>query len=335
LVFFKNAHFKITNFLENSMNRKLNKAILVALGAAALAGVSTQASAWSAVAVGTGVYDGTTAQSSTFTNAFKSWADYGAGINYAWAHTSKWLKVQVGTAADIAANKTLDVAFTLKGTNTATGATPSNLGQWGGFSIWTTGSEAVINGAGQHSYAQTRGPGDGPSNTEMVDAGGNPSGIFDYPNYTLNDNGSGVATVSSNVIYGPQGWVGYAQNGLTFTNGIGDVVAHGGAWNTSAGTAVTGSGSSWVEDTATRSITLNLFGLKAGNYLIDAGGVCPDLSTTCINSGGNYAGPNPGANARGFTFSVSAEGTPVPIPAAVWLFGSALVSLGVFGRRNN
>lgn len=316
------------------MNRKLRKTVISLLGTVALAGVSHQASAWTAVAVGTGIYDGTATQSSAFVNPFKSWADYGAGINYAWAHTSRWMKIQVGTAADIAANRTLDVAFSLTGTNTAVSPNPNNRSEWHGFSIWTSGANAVINAGGQHSYAQTRGPGDGPSNWEMVDAGGQPNGILDYPNFALNDNGTGNGAPSSNVIYGQQGWVGYAQNGINFNNGLGDAIAHGGAWNTTAQSAVKGSGSYVTEDTVNRSITLNLFGLKAGNYLINAGGVCPDNSATCM-TGSNYSGPNPGSNARGMTFSVSAAAAPVPIPAGVWLFGSALAGMGWFGRRKS
>lgn len=47
--------------------------------------------------------------------------------------------------------------------------------------------------------------------------------------------------------------------------------------------------------------------------------------------GGNYSG---GTGAPG-KYTVNLTASPVPIPAAVWLFGSAMAGLIGFGRRNN
>jgi len=67
---------------------------------------------------------------------------------------------------------------------------------------------------------------------------------------------------------------------------------------------------------STASATLTLF-LAAGEYTLILGG---------------YNGTSPGANLA-YTATISAS--PVPVPAAVWLFGSALAGLGVFGRRKS
>jgi hypothetical protein len=38
-------------------------------------------------------------------------------------------------------------------------------------------------------------------------------------------------------------------------------------------------------------------------------------------------------NGGDLTWNVPANGTPVPLPAAAWLFTSGLAGLGLFGRR--
>lgn len=347
------------------MNKRIRKAVLAVLGTAALAGVSGQAGAWTATNIGTGVYDGTVAQSVTSTTPYKAWADYNAGYNMGWAHTAKWYKIQIGTATNITNGDTLNVQVKLNGTDTH--ATLDNTMLWGGFTMWTTGTSPVVDaGSGTaHAYLQTRGPGDGPNNLDIPSAAGTPNGIVDYGNYGLNDGGTGSCAINggscSNVIYGHDGWVGYGNTGRTFTNMAGDTVSGqasggtGGEINTVGGTAVTGTGS-WVDNSVTGTIALNLFGLKAGYYLFQLGGNCADYDPSCakLKTGGsaanvgdwNYNGPgavldgsgNPtnALNARGFTFTIgAAQAAPVPVPAAVWLFGSALAGMGVIGRRKD
>jgi hypothetical protein len=259
--------------------KKLHKAIIGLLGAATLSTASIQANAFTSTSLGT--FTGTTITKDDAA-PFKSWSDYGTNANYGWVHTADWYKIQVGSAADISAGNTLNVAFKLTERGTTQPMTA------GGFSIWTSGSNPVIDGTGFHEYNQVRGPNDG--------------GIT-----TNNKLGS-----PGNIINGHNGWVGYAQNGLTFTNGDGDVVANGGAWNTTSPYVAGG-----VADSS-NGAALDLFGLKAGYYLIGLGGVCPDGNTSCINT-------NPAS--RQYTFSVATATAPVPLPAAVWMFGAGLLGL--------
>jgi hypothetical protein len=108
------------------------------------------------------------------------------------------------------------------------------------------------------------------------------------------------------------GWVGYANSGPGFTAGHGSVVYGG-----SPGASVTGGNA--INGTTQGNASLTLIGLAAGQYLIGLGGSCytDGAATGCGTGVANY------------TVAVSA----VPIPAAVWLLGSALVGMGVIGRR--
>jgi hypothetical protein len=269
------------------MNKSLKKAIIGLLGTAALAGISTQASAFDSTPLGT--FTGTTLTQNNEA-PYKSWSDYGTNVNFGWVHTANWLNVQVGSASDITNGTTYDVQFQLSPRGSTAPMTA------GGFTIWTSGTTPVVDGSGFHEYNQVRGPNDGGVHTN--DALGS----------------------AGNIVNGHDGWVGYAQNGLSFTNGDGDSVANGGAWNTSS-PYLANPGSSSAS--AGASATLNLFGLKSGYYLIGLGGVCPDNNAGCMN-------PTPAS--RQYTFTVSTA-APVPIPAAAWLFGSAIMGLLGMGRR--
>lgn len=46
-----------------------------------------------------------------------------------------------------------------------------------------------------------------------------------------------------------------------------------------------------------------------------------------------FVGAHGGGSTDGVTYSVLVTTSPVPVPAAVWLFGSALAGMGVIGRR--
>lgn len=263
---------------------KLNKAIVSILGVVSLTAVSQQSLAFSSTNLGT--FTGTTITRNDST-PFKSWSDYGTNVNFGWVHTADWFKIQIGSASDITAGNRLNVEFKLTGGTT----NPLNTG---GFTVWTSGSNPIVNGSGFHEYNQVRGPNDG--------------GI------TTNNK----LAAPGNIISGHDGWVGYAQNGLSFTNGDGDLVANGGAWNTTSPYLNGGAASS------VGGATLDLFGLKAGYYLIGLGGVCPDNSPTCLS---------PSPISRNYVFTVSTA--PVPVPGAVWLFGSAMAGLIGFGRRKS
>lgn len=263
--------------------KRLNKAIIGILGVAAIS-VSNQASAFTAVSLG--VFTGDTISRDDAT-PYKSWSDIQAKSNMGWVHTADWFKLQVGTQADITAGNTFNVGFSLtsRGTNQ-----PLNTG---GFSIWTSGTAVIAEGGGFHEYNQVRG---------------------------RNDDGVTTNNDIGNIVDGHDGWVGYAQNGLSFDNGDGDSVAHGGAWNTNSPFLSGGAASA-----SSSAATLDLFGLKAGYYLIGLGGVCPNNDASCM-------GQSPAS--RHYTFSVStATAAPVPVPGAVWLFGSALAGVAGINRR--
>jgi len=168
-----------------------------------------------------------------------------------------------------------------------------------GFSIWTSGvtplATSIYDGVGAHTFNQVRGANDDGNNRNFALSG-----------------------TYGNVIDGHDGWVGYAQNGFDFTNGDGDFVAKGGEANMTSGVV-----SGYLADVST-SASLTLLDLAAGYYLIGWGGVCPDdLGYACLSPDFTSTSPTD------FTFTVSA----VPVPAAVWLFGSAIAGLGFSSRR--
>lgn len=264
----------------------LKKAITLALGVTALIGVSTHASAGVGAYPGMPTFTGSTVSFSAIT-AYKSWSDYGTDYNFGWGHTASFNAIKIGSDTDIANNATFDVNFDL-----------SNDRYSSGFSVWTSGTNAletsIYGGVGAHVFNQVRGANDGSAHNFAL------SGSY------------------GNVIDGHDGWVGYAQNGVDFTNGDGDFIAKGGAANMTSGVV-----SGYLADAST-SANLTLLGLAAGYYLIGLGGVCPDgLGAECAMPGSTTN------SSTDFTFAVSA----VPVPAAVWLFGSAIAGLGFTSRR--
>ncbi len=104
--------------------------------------------------------------------------------------------------------------------------------------------------------------------------------------------------------------VGYGNAGATFTNADGDAVGHGGV-------SVPGSWTYGTDGAGLAYVTLNFTGLSAGTYYIMNGG--SDFNSTSGKTTGGYK----------LTASVSA----VPVPAAVWLFGSAITGLVGVSRR--
>lgn len=287
------------------MRKLIRKTVAIALTGSALGLVSTQASAFTSTSIGT--YTGT-ALSVNGASGIRSYADYGTGVNYGWTHTPGWWNVQVGTVADITAGNTLNVQVKIAPNNTT--ATPM-LNP--GFSMWTSGTNPIVNGSGFHEWNQVRGPND----TYDFD---NPGTPLATPVSTNNGLGS-----PGNIVNGHDGWIGTANGGPSFTNGDGDVVNHGALWNTASPYFNSGAsgGAAGTAYSSTNFGLLNLFDLKAGYYLIKAGGSCPDDGP---GYGGTTCGQQLGKN---YTLTVSS----VPVPAAVWLFGSALAGMGVIGRR--
>lgn len=312
------------------INQKLHKTLLTLLGAAALAGISTQASAISPASLGNIAAGGS---ANVTGNAPKrAWSDYGTNQNYGWTHTAAFRIFAVGSAADISNGTLFDVSVDLKQNG---GATPMNFP---GFSIWTSGTTPLVtgaaNGAGYgHHWSQVRGPLDG-------GVAGDP--CVDGGNCALGSNGWLGTGGGGNILDGRDGWIGYANAGYSFTNGDGDKVqgllaGTSNATNVgeySGGAALTNvnSASPYVSGgsatLASGEAILNLVGLKAGYYLIGWGGSCPDDN----GNGQNCA--TAGGQAYNLTISNTGVST-VPVPAAVWLLGSALTGLGVIGRRKN
>jgi hypothetical protein len=286
-------------------NLKLRKAILAAMGLAALSAVSTQVQAFGGETYNIGTFTGTTINSTGHASPFKSWTDYGAA-NQGWVHTAGWATLQIGSAADIINGLTYNVKLTMTGAgNTSGKATTSTLDN-PAFSIWTGGTTPTDTaGSGFHNYNQVRGP----------------SGIGELN--PVND-----ALTSGGVLTGSNGWIGYANAGFVVANADGNTLNHGGVNNSNPWLANPGA-SSWSysqlnqknSSTALDFASLDLMGLKSGYYLLSLGGSCgsPNPTTSC-GTGQNYS----------FNVSPSA----VPLPAAVWLFGTALMGfLGLQKRK--
>jgi hypothetical protein len=319
-------------------NKVLCKAILSTLGAA-LAGVSTSASAISPANLGSIAAGANSVVTGSAPN--RAWSDYGTNSNYGWTHTASFRIFQVGTNADLAAGTRFDVTIDLQQNG---GANPMN---YPGFSIWTSGTTPLAagatNGSGYgHAWSQVRGPFDGGSADNPCSIGGDCS---------LGSNGWLGAGGGGNLVSGHDGWIGYANAGYSFKNGDNDLIQglYAGATNPSNlgqyGDGGTGSVGGPAEGTALTNINasspyvnggsatlssgdamLSLFGLKAGYYLIGWAGSCPDDNANgqnCAVGGG-----------RSYKLTISNSGvTAVPVPAAAWLFGSALAGMGIIGRR--
>lgn len=325
----------------------LSTAIAMVLGVSAMAGYSSQASAYASTSIGT--YTGATISSDQIT-PYKAFSDYLTGNQYGsynqgWVHTAKFLRLTVGSAADIANGATYDVQLKMtgRGNLAASGAAPVAINN-PSFAVWSAGSNAIntaaVSGQG-HGWNPSRGYGE-----STVDVNGNPT--TSLTNYFF---------VAAGIAQGHDGWVGYVNSGPEYTlvqsfdplsgqaqsssgANIHDSITHG-ALNTTSLTALTNPGVSNTEYTnnfyrsapngamvgSTYDYALmNLYGLKAGNYLIATGGSCPnnasDSSAAAACGSGNA-----------YTFTVSQAPAAVPVPGAVWLFGSALVGLLGVNRR--
>jgi len=313
------------------MNRKLHKSVLALLGGAALAGFATQASAIAPPSLGVIASGGSATVSDVAPK--RAFSDSGTGFNYGWTHTAAFDIFQIGTASDVAAGARFNVTVDLKQNGTSS---PMNFP---GFAIWTSGSTPMVAGAANgngygHKWSQVRGPSDG-------GVAGDPCGIGG--DCALGSNGWLGTGGGGNIVTGHDGWVGYANAGYSFANGDGDKLQGllAGSSNPSnigqysGGAALTNvNGSSPYVNGGGATLSsgdafLSLVGLKAGYYLVGYAGSCPDNNLNGQNCGlgGNQA----------YTLTINNTGSAsaVPIPAAAWLFGSALGGLGVFGRRKD
>jgi hypothetical protein len=330
---------------------KLRKSILAILGVSAMAGYSSQAAAISPATLpvltggSTDILQSLSGVPATNLAPKRAWSDYGTNFNYGWTHTASFRIFQVGNAADIASGARFDVTVDLQAkTGVTTGAALNPVAPMNSpaFSIWTSGTNPLVTGAATgsgygHEWSQVRGALDGGVagfDRQAVDP-------------SLGSNGWLGSGGGGNLIDGHDGWIGYANAGYSFTNGDGDKVQGrlagasnptnigqygGGAGDPLNGQALTNvNGSSPYVYTGFATLSagnaaLSLTGLKAGYYLIGWAGACADDNANAQNCGA--------AAPQAYKLTISNNGlTTVPVPSAVWLFGSALLGMVGFGRR--
>jgi len=203
----------------------------------------------------------------------------------------------LGTQAAISANQTASM-------NDGTGNlasllaldTGTNTLKWsiqGGGQVSGADGELADAGAGQFVTTQT--------NNNTAQLGGRPSGVLDSwellikTTQTLNTNSGGASSVFGTAA---------ASAGVFDTTTISSNPSN---WYLSGGqTGVSGLGTAW-----------NLYGVTGTT----TGNVALSLLGTATLS------------ANGVTFAETTSGTPVPLPAAIWLLGSGLLGLAGVGRR--
>lgn len=322
----------------------LSTAIAMVLGVSAMAGYSGQASAFASTSLGT--YTGALISLDTATPS-KAFSDYLTGnvngsYNQGWVHTAKFLRLTVGSAADIASGATYDVQLKMTGRGALT---PSGAINNPSFAVWSAGintiNTAAVSGQG-HGWNPSRG-----YNEAATDVNGNPTISL-----------SNKFFVSAGVQTGHAGWVGYVNSGPEYTlvqykdplssaklqtstgTVMNDAISHG-ALNTTSLTALTNPGASntsytnnYYKDPSSSAMIgteydyalMNLYGLKAGNYLIATGGSCPNNVSDAAASAACGTGTL-------YTFQVSQAPAIVPVPGAVWLFGTAMAGLVGVSRR--
>jgi len=331
----------------------LRTTIATILAGTALAGVSTQASAVSVtgsvetfnaahtitngagtVAIGTSlnnagghILTAGASQSAIYHDytTVKSWADM--SIDLGWMHAVDWVQINVtdsGTykikdevlgfrnvaAASNSANATA-------GTTTTLSATVQDKSIHSAFSIWSLAGNTFTS-TGSSNNAAT------PISTSATH--------YTAPgtNNTMGFNQVAAPSASNNggflLAGGVNGLIGYSNSGVGFTNGNGDVVGSGSA---GASSGTNADGFLWTD------LTVNL---AAGSYLLAIGGSCNDLQNC-----GPYQTKTVTTTATGAQVVSKVYGTgwheltvaAVPVPSAVWLFGSALAGFAGMRRRKS
>lgn len=296
------------------------KSVALLLSGAAMAGISTHASALSSTQLGTLTNLSTINQTGQM--AVKNWADVAIGLG--WVHTTKWFEFSVASSGDVKIN--LTDTSSAQATATVNSAGVITVNQSNGntshpafslFSVGPGGFDETLAVASANYVGPLS-----PSATNYV--AGNSSSVG-WGQVDLAANKSGAFLLAG----GATGFVGYANSGATFTNGMGDAIGNG-----SAGSSVgTIAGHDFAELTAT---------LGAGNYLLAVGNNCFFLQNcgnevtkrTVIAADGTVTvldNPTNAWNMANYKLSISA----VPVPGAVWLFGSAMAGLIGFGRRKS
>lgn len=237
------------------MTHNLRKAVIAGLGIAALAGVSSVASAQTTTYIGT--LTGSFTQSAKVANfAWDGHNASGGAANLGWGHNSRWYTFNVTSLSS------LNIKMTGTDLNPA-------------FSLWkTTGytDPGTVSSQG-HTYSQV--------STDSPES------------EWLTDPAQGGVTA----------FVGYANSGPAFVNGVGLNVGHGSA------------GSSWGPGFAELTTNIN-----AGNYLLAIGG-------------SDSTNPSMKGSAKDFTLTMNVAAVPEPEEYLMMLMGAGMVGFQVKRKK--
>lgn len=243
----------------------------------------------------------------------KSWADM--SIDLGWMHSVDWVQVNVTQAGTYkikneilgvrnVAGSASNATYNYSAMNTSANIHPA-------FSVWSLNGNFVSTGSSNNAtttqsplaYGYTTG---GNNNTMGFNQVANPSNT---------NNGKFL------MAGGVTGIVGYSNAGFSgWYNGNGDLVQSGSA---GASNGVAASGYLYTDLTTY---------LAAGSYLVAVGGSCVNLvdcgpyqTRTTIATGATATSYGTGWH--------ELTVTAVPVPGAVWLFGSAMMGMLGLGRR--
>jgi hypothetical protein len=151
------------------------------------------------------------------------------------------------------------------------------------------------------------------------------TGLYNYDSGSYVDVGAGVVYASST------GGPALSQNNTALTTGLVATYLGNASFGANAeGTAGDADGSAAI--TTGFGGLLNAAGAVTGIFVQDSDftGASSSPDAVAITSPAAGAG---GVSLEGATFSATAPGAVIPVPAAAWLFGSALVGLGVVRRK--
>jgi hypothetical protein len=139
--------------------------------------------------------------------------------------------------------------------------------------------------------------------------------------------------------------------GFTVFEGMDAVTSynHHGQWNNNTNAAgLTTQSVPWVNGgpsmVGTQLTTSDIVAYSVGSISAINGTTTSNLNSITFNATagqiytiflGGYRNGQWGDTNDGYILNISQAAAPVPIPAAVWLFGSALAGLGVIGRRKD
>jgi hypothetical protein len=246
----------------------------------------------------------------------KSWADM--SIDLGWMHAVDWVQLNVANSGTYRISDQILGIRNVAGTADNATYTYSLMVQdttiHPAFTVWSMSGSTFTSTGSSNNPTTVQSP-----LAYGYTTGGN--------NNTMGFNQVAAPATGNNGQFllagGVNGIVGYSNSGYAgWYNGNGDYVGLGTA---GASSGINGDGYLWTD------LTLNL---NPGSYLIAVGGSCVDL----VNCGPYQIRTT---IATGATSTVYGTGwhelsvSAVPIPAAVWLFGSALAGLGVIGRRKD